>query len=112
MHSSTLKDHNKQGYISQVFILQNYKIQYKIIKFKLLYLFWFKIEQTFPEFGVILFCAGSQFSVVSQLASLGCDDFFTPRHFQRLETAKPEGADPGISRNLQRGRVEVTKRPQ
>ena len=83
--------------------------------FKLIYLFWFKMEQTLDL--AILASRRLPFRHVFSarfpgVVPLGWDDVLIPRHFQRLITGKLTGVDPGRPRNLQRRKVEVTRWPK
>ena len=68
--------------------------------FKLINLFWSKMEQTLPGFGVTRFTSSSAsvcfLSPFPESCSIGWDDLFLPRHFQRLITGKLTGVDPKI----------------
>ena len=68
--------------------------------FKLINLFWSKMEQTLPGLGVTRFTSSSAsvcfLSPFPESCSIGWDDLFIPRHFQRLITAKLTGVDPTI----------------
>ena len=68
--------------------------------FKLINLFRSKMEQTLPGFGVTRFTSSSAsvcfLSPFPESCSIGWDDLFIPRHFQRLITGKLTGVDPKI----------------
>ena len=85
--------------------------------FKLIYLFWFHVEQTLPVLGVTRFMSASAlrhgFSArFPGVVLLDWDDLFIPRHFQRLIRGNLTEVDPGRPRNLQRRKVEVTRWPK
>ena len=78
---------------------------------KLIYLFWFKMEQTLPGFRVTRFASASSSACQFQPAVSArfpgvC---LIPIHFQRLITGKLTGVDPRRPQNLQRRKVEVTR---
>ena len=94
-------------------VMKNVLFPKVITIFKLIYLFWFKMEQTLSTRFTWASASACFLPARFQgVVLLGWEDLLIPRHFQRLITGKLTGVDLGIPRNLQRRKVEVTRWPK
>ena len=97
-------------------VMKNVLFPKVITIFKLIYLFWLKMEQTLPGFRVSRFTSASAWACFLSPFPGSCATWLrrslNSKTFKRLITGKLSGVDPGRPRNLQRRKVEVTRWPK